>query len=88
MMRTLLAGFLALAVPGAALAEPHGPSNLTPRLDKIQFICTSGAERQCTVRLAGCLGSAGTTPTTCCAAWTMCLNTYHCNAAGLHCRAQ
>jgi hypothetical protein len=87
-MRTLLASLLLLALPLHAQAEPEWPSNVTPRPNKIQFLCTADVERQCTVRLGGCLGAPDTTSTTCCAAWTMCLNTYHCNAAGLHCRAE
>ena len=88
-MRTFLAVLTILsALPSVALAAMDDPATAKPRPDKIQFLCTSEVQRQCLARLGACAGTAGSTPTSCCAEWTMCLNTYHCNEAGLHCRRE
>jgi hypothetical protein len=88
-MRTPLhALMILLALAPPAFAGMDDPFPVTPRLDKVQFVCTSDAERRCTARLAACAGSPGSTSTSCCAEWTMCLNAYHCNVAGLHCHKE
>jgi hypothetical protein len=77
-----------VALGGPALAGTDDPFFSTPRPEKVQLMCTIQSQRQCSDRLAACAGSPGSSRTSCCAEWTMCLNAYHCNAAGLHCSGE